>query len=316
MLQPAFRVARELRLSSSVTTWQFDSASASLRCPTQKGKRMIPDAIRRSTGTVPSPRAAVVFVAGVAVLFAAGGSILRQGFGEVGLMASQWTLLLFPALFMVRHGGFDPIRTLSLRIPSGTAVFGAAALILGTVPLIWYLGWIQTFVLPVPWQVLEGLDALVTADSPARLLWLLLLLAVTPAVCEEAVFRGILLGSTRTLEPWRMLLLNGLVFGLFHLSLDTAVRFLPTATLGIVIAWAVWRSGSIWVGVLMHFLNNAVIVVLASISSVRESLSGPEEMPALWLLPAGIALVLVGRHALTKIPSPLLHLDSTPTEGT
>ncbi len=39
------------------------------------------------------------------------------------------------------------------------------------------------------------------------------------------------------------LLLGLLVlFAAFNLSLDAVIRFLPTATLGIVIAWAVWRT--------------------------------------------------------------------------
>jgi len=122
--------------------------------------------------------------------------------------------------------------------------------------------------------------------------WLLLLLAVTPAICEETVFRGVLLGGTRSLTPWRAILLNGLVFGAFHLSFGTAFRFLPTAWLGIVIAWAVWRTGSLWVGALMHFLNNGTIVILASVPALSAAFDDPKAPPPLWLLPlAGLALV-------------------------
>ena len=69
--------------------------------------------------------------------------------------------------------------------------------------------------------------------------------------------------------PKRLLfvLLNGVMFGAFHLSFETVIRFLPTAWLGIVIAWAVWRTASIWTGVLMHLVNNASIVLLASMPS-------------------------------------------------
>jgi len=275
---------------------------------------MIRDADRERGSGVPDPVTAIVFVACVGVLFAVGGAELRLRFGEVGLMAAQWSLLLIPALMMVRHGGFDITRTLSLRLPSLTGVLGAATLLAGAVPLIWFVGWIQTFVLPVPWEVLEGLEALVTADSPSRFVWLMLLLAVTPAVCEEAVFRGVLLGATRSLEPWRMILLNGFVFGLFHLSFETLIRFLPTATLGIVIAWTVWRTGSVWVGVLMHFLNNASIVVLASVPSLQESLPGAAAMPPIWILPVGVVLVFGGVHVLLRIPSPSYDSDQVPTE--
>jgi membrane protease YdiL (CAAX protease family) len=129
------------------------------------------------------------------------------------------------------------------------------------------------------------------------------LLALTPALCEEIVFRGVLLGSTRTLEPWRMIALNGLVFGAFHLSFETVIRFLPTALLGALIAWAVWRSGSIWVGSLMHLLNNGMLVVLTSLPVVREVFSDPEAPPPLWLVPIGVAALALGVRVMTSQPS-------------
>jgi sodium transport system permease protein len=157
---------------------------------------------------------------------------------------------------------------------------------------------LQSFVIPIPWELLEGLEDLITADSAGRLAWLLILLAVTPAICEEFVFRGVLLGGTKSLAPWRFVLLNGLVFGAFHLSFETVIRFLPTATLGIVIAWAVWRTGSIWVGILMHLLNNGAIVVLASVPSLRDRFADPEAPPPLWLLPFAVIALAAGVRIL------------------
>jgi sodium transport system permease protein len=101
-----------------------------------------------------------------------------------------------------------------------------------------------------------------------------------------------------------MILLNGAVFGAFHLSFETAMRFLPTAALGCLIAWAVWRTGSIWVGSLMHFTNNATIVVLTSTPSLRETFSDPEAPPPLWLVPVGAVLLAVGARLLPRRQTP------------
>ncbi|HSH76148.1 MAG TPA: CPBP family intramembrane glutamic endopeptidase, partial [Longimicrobiales bacterium] len=164
----------------------------------------------------------------------------------------------------------------------------------------WLIGWLQTFVLPIPWDLLEGMEELVTADSLGRFVWLVTVLALTPAFCEEIVFRGVLLGGTRSLDPWRMIALNGVVFGAFHLSFETAIRFLPTAALGALIAWAVWRSGSIWVGVLMHFINNTSIVALTSIPALREVFSDPGAPPPLALLPIGAVVLATGISILQR----------------
>jgi sodium transport system permease protein len=259
---------------------------------------------RLQRGGVPDQPAAVLFVAFVAVFFFWGGIQLQIRLGERGLFAAEWLLLFVPAVVFVFLGGYNPVRTLSLRRPGLRSVAGGLILTAGAMPLVWVLGWLQSFVLPIPWELLEGLEQLVTAESATRLAWLLLLLAVTPAICEEIVFRGVLLGGTRTLEPWRMIVLNGVVFGAFHLSFETVIRFLPTATLGMVIAWAVWRTGSIWIGALMHLVNTGTIVLLASTPSLREMFADPEAPPPLWLVPVALILFGAGVHILLGQPIP------------
>jgi sodium transport system permease protein len=254
----------------------------------------------RLEGRVPEPAVVLGFVAFLAVFFFYGAVRLQLGLGERGLLAAEWLLLFAPAVAFIRIGGYDARQTLSLRAPSGRGLAAGALLVTGGLPVIWLIGWLQTFVLPIPWEMLEGLEELVTAQNLARFAWLILLLAATPALCEEIVFRGVLLGGTRRLEPWRMIVLNAVVFGAFHVSLETAIRFLPTALLGGLIAWAVWRTGSIWVGALMHFLNNGSIVAITSMPPLRAALADPEAPPPLWLVPIGVAVLAAGARLLPR----------------
>ncbi|NNF11997.1 MAG: CPBP family intramembrane metalloprotease [Gemmatimonadetes bacterium] len=263
----------------------------------------------------PGPGSVLVFVLCVAVLFLFGGLALQLVLGQAGLLAAEWLLLFLPALWWTAREGVDPVRFLSLNLPRAPGLVGALLLGAGALPLGWVLGWLQTFVLPVPEELLEGLEALVTADSPARLAWILFVVALTPAVCEEVVFRGVLLGGTRSLSTWRMVLLNGVVFGAFHLSLSTPIRFLPTAALGCVIAWAVWRTGSLWVGMAMHFLNNATIVAIASTPSVSAHFADPYAPPP-WesVMGGGIAFAVgVGILLRTRPPDRGEAATLTPT---
>jgi len=255
-------------------------------------------------GRVPEPPVALGFVAMLAVLFFYGGVRLQIGLGERVLLLSEWLLLFLPAVLFVTLGRFDAVRTLSLRAPTAGGLAAGVLLVGGALPVVWLVGWLQSFVLPIPWDLLEGLEELMTAGDARRLIWLLVLIALTPALCEEIVFRGVFLGGTRSLEPWRMIVLNGVVFGVFHLSFQTAIRFLPTAMLGSLIAWVVWRTGSIWVGALMHFVNNATLVLMTSTPAVREFMSDPEAPPPLWLIPVGAAMLAAGVRLLPNRTEP------------
>ncbi len=55
---------------------------------------------------VPEPATALGFVALIAVLFFFGGLWLQIRFGESGLLAAEWLLLLVPSLLFVELGGF------------------------------------------------------------------------------------------------------------------------------------------------------------------------------------------------------------------
>ena len=134
-----------------------------------------------------------------------------------------------------------------------------------------------------------------TANSPGRVIWLLALVALTPAVCEEVLFRGVLMAGTRShMTPLRVVLLNGIIFGAFHIPAATVYRFLPSASLGMLLAWVVLRTRSIWPGILMHFVNNGSIVILASSPWILERFSDPEQGPPIWLLAPAVASVVLG----------------------
>ena len=261
--------------------------------------------LRRLLGPVsatPSAAQAIGFIAAVAVLFFYVGFRLQAGLAERGLFLSEWLLLLLPAFLFARLAGFDVRETFSLRRPERSQVTGALLLIAGAMPLGWFLAWAQGFVLPIPWDMLEGLEDLVTAESPSRLWWLLALLALTPAICEEAVFRGVLLAGTRGhASIVRVALVNGLVFGVFHVSFESAFRFLPTAWLGFILAWAVLSTRSIWVGVLMHFVNNGSIVLIASMPALRTWLESGGEAPPWVLLAPALVAVAVGVRLLSGV---------------
>jgi membrane protease YdiL (CAAX protease family) len=156
---------------------------------------------RGREGTVPAPQVALGFVALLAVLFFYGGIRLQLAIGERGLLAAEWLLLFAPALIFVMAGRYDVRRTLSLAAPTGRGALAGVLLVAGALPLVWLIGWLQSFVLPIPWELLEGLEELVTADSLERFVWLLFVLALTPALCEEIVFRGVSSGVRARSTP-------------------------------------------------------------------------------------------------------------------
>ena len=252
---------------------------------------------------VPLPAEAMVFIAGIALLFFYLGSILQGTYGEVGLLLSEWLLLALPAVAFATLGPYDARRTLALGPVSPRSLGAALLVILGGLPIGWALGWLQFQYFDVPEEVLSGLEKLVTATDLPRFLWLLFLVALTPAICEELVFRGVFFqGLAREMPAWRTVGVTALVFGAFHVSFETAIRLLPTAWIGFLLGIVVWRTRSLFASMLMHFVNNALAVVIISVPSIGTLLIRGQE-PNWWVVAFSPLALFAGLALLPRRPS-------------
>jgi sodium transport system permease protein len=93
-------------------------------------------------------------------------------------------------------------------------------------------------------------------------LWqVILLVGLTPAICEELAFRGFILSGLRRLgHKWGAIVLTSVLFGLAHGILQQS---LAACAVGIVIGYVAVKTGSLWPGVLYHFVHNSSSVLLS-----------------------------------------------------
>ncbi len=82
-------------------------------------------------------------------------------------------------------------------------------------------------------------------------------IAVTPALTEEFATRGMVMGSAREYGQSFALISSATFFSLMHGNL---VQIPFAFIMGIVIGFAVIKTGSILSGIIIHFINNAVSI--------------------------------------------------------
>ena len=81
-------------------------------------------------------------------------------------------------------------------------------------------------------------------------------------IFEELLLRGLLFGTVRHMaDEHATVAITAGVFALMHLQYDWTVILL-ILPIGVVLGYARSRSGSIWVPVLLHVLNNSLSVLL------------------------------------------------------
>ena len=113
-------------------------------------------------------------------------------------------------------------------------------------------------------QILQLFSAL---DSPV---WFILVGVIFAPFVEELFFRGFLFQGFRQKYGWVSgAFLSSIIFGLAHLDL---VAFIPTSILGFLLAYMYHRSNSVWPGIILHVLVNALGLCAAYVATQAPNL--------------------------------------------
>ena len=168
------------------------------------------------------------------------GLVLRRHL-TLNILVTQWVCMFGLVALYARSIGRPLVEVLRLRRVPGRALAGATLVGLSA----WLvLGMLAQWFLKPPKELEESIRHLIMPNDGARGVGLtLLLVGLTPALCEESLFRGaILRGFSARLPRLTSAVLTGVLFGLFHLDLW---RLLPTAILGVGLSLIALETGSI-----------------------------------------------------------------------
>jgi len=206
-----------------------------------------------------------------------GGGITALLFGNVrperealafrlSTMLGEILFILVPTFFLARLQSKDWKSLLRLRKADwyyiGLAVIGVVAL----QQLMEIYLYLQGLI-PLPDRMKEIIDrfqqaidqtyaVLVTANSPTEFFFVVLVVAVTPAVCEETLFRGLVQSNLELpMSRSKAIVLTGAIFAAYHLD---PFSFVALCALGIYLSFLVSVSGSIIVPIVAHFTNNFI----------------------------------------------------------
>lgn len=136
-------------------------------------------------------------------------------------------------------------------------VLGVGA-ILWAIPFVNSLSELNKLIYPEDKAMLAKLVELLTGGDSSMLVLRLLVIAFIPALTEEMFFRGLLQNTlARTIGAAPAVCVAALIFSLAHNDLSGV---LPRFLLGCFLGYLLVRSGSLWLPVVVHFVNNGIIV--------------------------------------------------------
>lgn len=187
---------------------------------------------------------------------------LQASLGRTGLILTELAFLALAVGAALLHKT-SLKEVFPLKRPTLRELGGVLLLCLSGLMLSVFATHVSLILLPQSMPEIKELhDFLYTGQS---LPVMVLIVAIMPAICEEALQRGAILSHLRSLKKdWLIILIMGIFFGLFHLS---ALRFLSTAILGALLSYLIVKKNNLILPMLMHLMNNLVSVMAGTMAS-------------------------------------------------
>lgn len=188
------------------------------------------------------------------MIYCSSSLVFRLGIWGTGLV--QLIILAVPVLY-AWYMKADFKKLFSLKVPGVRHIAAGICMWLG----VWLLEQV-VLVMLANWfpSLLETSDALNSIITDSGFIPAFIVVAICPAIAEEFAFRGFLFGTLKDkYKPWIAIVVSAVLFGAFHMNL---LQFVGGTMMGIGLAYVAYKSGSIWIGALMHFINNGLSVIL------------------------------------------------------
>lgn len=247
---------------------QFESESVLFRESERFGLGIWLRHLVRDSDAMPTP--AQAFFCGVLLLLVRFFASLRAGVPTSWIdfvnivLVTQIGLIATPALLMALVLTRSPRRTLMLVSPRWSAVFAAFLLAVALNPWAAKLAEFISATYPFSEEARRSLESMMAMLGEAPPLIIVLLVGLTPAICEELAFRGFILSGLRGMgSKWAAIVISSLFFGLTHGLLQQS---LAASVVGIAIGYIAVQSGSLVPGMVFHFTHNSLSVLAGRVT--------------------------------------------------
>ncbi len=127
-------------------------------------------------------------------------------------------------------------------------------------------------------------------NSAGTIIFAILCLGILPAFVEEFIFRGVILQGLRKYGNCFAIIASALLFMLIHGNIQqTIYQF----AFGVLAGYLVIKTGSLWVSIIIHAINNTFVITLSSIQTCMGIEAVATKITAFYVIQAVLYLVLL-----------------------
>ncbi|RQD67936.1 MAG: CPBP family intramembrane metalloprotease [Tindallia sp. MSAO_Bac2] len=214
----------------------------------------------------------ILFLAGSILFFTLGFyAQTREIF--TGLLITQLAVVLLPAVVIMEVKKMDIKATLQLHPLSFKQIILTVLITLFMYPSAVFANLIIMNILSQFGQV--NIPQIPAATSFFEYIRLVAIVALVAGVCEEVLFRGVILKGYERLGNFKAVLITSVLFGIFHYNI---YNLLGPIVLGLVFGSLVVVTKSLWAGIIGHVVNNFLAISIGYFFFLMEDYIPSDEM--------------------------------------
>jgi hypothetical protein len=198
-------------------------------------------------------------------------------------------------LLVRRWHSSQPSRYLSYNPPAALDLILAGLGAVAVVPIAELLDSWSYILFPVLRELQNGESSLLSIHSAGKAALVIFAVSITPAICEEAIFRGWLQHTIRRKASATVsIIVTGVIFALFHMS---PLSIVALAFVGFYLGYLFERCGTLFASMVAHCIYNFTIIALVNVNLKLPWLvttSGDIALPAMIGSVAVFVLVILG----------------------
>ncbi|HEX9059392.1 MAG TPA: type II CAAX endopeptidase family protein [Clostridia bacterium] len=181
-----------------------------------------------------------------------------------GALIGEIVLILAPAIIFVVAGKYEFRKVLRINKLDPLNLLLIPSIMIVSLPLIGFINLINYLFINFIFGKVTT-NQLPPSPGLSGFILQLIVVAGSAALCEEAMFRGVILRGFEKAGTVTAILISSLLFGLLHLDFE---KLLGTFILGALICFFTYRTNSIFAGMAAHFTNNAIAVCFIKLSEI------------------------------------------------
>lgn len=193
-----------------------------------------------------------IFYLIIAILLLTIGGIAQTYDLFSGLLITEYILILLPVIGYLKFKGYNIKQILRLNKVKFKDAFLIILITILMYPVATFINSIILIIISLFGELKP--TPIPTPSSSSFYLLGLFVIGVTPGICEEVMFRGLIMQGYSKKGYKKAIFISALLFGIFHFNIQ---NLLGPIFLGVVFGFIVYKTNSLIAAMIAHATNNA-----------------------------------------------------------